>query len=255
MKSRIALFLGLFLVAYLFFLVWYMPAPYVLQRAQALVPAGTPVEIVDVQGFWHRGQATALTIEGRRLTDLSWRFRPLALFTGRLAVDCNFLAQGERFKVRLGRSLTGYFISNVTGRYPVAAINALLVPGEVLPVTGEIELAVEAIRVRENQLAGGTGEIVWHQAQTTLMPEIKLDGLRLTFEDAGGALGLKGNVVDLGGPVLVDLQLTLSPVGRYQCTGKIGTRGQANRQVLEGLKLLGRLDRNGTIKVNQSGTL
>lgn len=256
MKKRIVGYLVLFLTAYCFFLLWFMPASYVIQRLEVLTPAGVVVEASGTQGLWHRGQAAFLVVDNRRVSELDWRFRPFFLLTGRITVDVQFVAQDERFDLRLSRTLSDSIVSNINGRYPVSVINTFLAPAEALPVRGEIELAVESIKISRNQLSGGVGEIVWHQAESTFMPGVILDGLRLSFEDAhGSSEGVKGTLVDLGGPLLVDLQFTLSPDGRYQCTGTVGVREKGNRQVLEALKVLGRPDRNGMIQINQSGTL
>lgn len=123
-----------------------------------------------------------------------------------------------------------------------------------LPLDGILELNLAILRLNEKgRLHAAQGTIRLVQARSTLGQPVALGDfvIELTTRDEA----ILGDVTDSGGPLKVTGTLTLTPDNRYRFVGEISTRDKNNPHLQQALSLLGQPGRDGTRRIDVTGTL
>lgn len=231
-------------------LVWFLPARWVLPR---IAPQLRGLRLQQVQGLLWDGRAGQVqSADGRLLGQLSWRLSRTALF-GRLQAQLDFKGPHLEFSATLKRladakvALSDATVQADLTEWRPAMASPLGQPRGRLLVT-----------VKQALLQGGwplqlQGQVQWRQAvMRTPEGDVLLGNLRADAQAQGGVI--QARLLDDGrGPLQVDGQLQLSPLG-WRLDAALHPR-QTDPALRHWLAGLGRPDAQGTIHLQRSGGL
>lgn len=216
---------------------------------RALAPEG--VRLAGLSGTVWNGAATEGSLGGLYLSELTWRFRPLVLFTGK----AGFAVSG----VSPSGPLTGNFavapggavhVADVRGSVPLSAVGALAALGGV---DGVLELDIDTLVLEDGLPVSGTGtleltDLLARQLASEPLGNFRArlettgDVLTATFEDVSGMLDLSGT-------------LELRPDRSYSLTGQVAATQSAPQNLVRQLSFLGSPDANGKRSFRMEGSL
>lgn len=239
------------LIAYLVFMVIQFPATTLFGLLAQRVPDLT---LQQAQGSILQGSAHHLRVQDVEIKSLSWRWRPLDLITGRikyqLTAEDPVLALTGSISMDWNRR---FEFHDLSGRLPLTRVISLVNRASP-PLEGLLELDLATLRLDEKGLphtVQGTVRLI--RTHTTLGKPVELGDfdIELTTEDQG----ILGTVTDRGGPVRLTGNLTLTPDNRYRFVAEISARDNDDQHLRQTLSLLGPPGKDGTWKMDVTGTL
>lgn len=241
--------------AYAVFLVVLLPAGLVWEqvRDRGMVPAGVAVQ--GVTGTLWTGSAVAVTLPNNLvLSEVTWAFRPGALFTGRLGWSLSAQPPGGHLQGRVAVGAGGVSVSGTRADLDAASTAA---PFLVLPIVLEGRLALDLEHLalgRDGQVRAASGVLGWLDAGAGLPEAVPLGDLRA--ELATGEEGALRLVVrDQGGPLIAEGTVEVGPGGRYRIDGVAGSRAGADPRLAQALQMLGNPGPDGRTPIRLSGAL
>jgi len=209
------------IVAYVLFLAVNAPATWLAAQLQSRAPA---VQLAGVRGSLWSGEADRVNVQGVQLQTLHWRWRPLALFTGRLEFALDGRFQGEAVHSRAGITLAGRpYLRSTGGRL---AVQDLVVWFSRAPVelAGTLELDLERVDFPQPGLPVIEGRLVWPQARIVAPLELDLGQVVLTLAPNDGRT--RGPLVAQGGRLLVEGELSFDASGMYELEAGLRANGR-----------------------------
>lgn len=199
---------------------------------------------------WH-GKASQGTAGGIYLADINWRFRPLALLSGKLEFASNSkLASGffdANVAVGVGGSLT---LSNVAGAMPLDTLAG------VLPLTGiegDVSLQFAKIIVENGVPVEATGTLNIANLISRYLSPMRLGDYRAEFQTLDD--GISGSVESTSGVLEVAGTIKLSSDRNYVFLGKVAAKPTAPINIAQQLQLLGSPDSEGMREFRIEGQL
>ena len=213
-----------------------------------------PFQYQQIAGSLLRGQARNVALRGAEIESLTWRWTPLALLKGRVEYHITLAESQLRleglFGIGLDRELR---ILDVNGFVSLRQAISLALQAQ-LPLNGKVEVDLDEIRVGSDGLPRAVyGNVQLLNARTTLGRTFELGDFRteLTTDEQS----IVGTIRDIGGPLILNGTLTLTPDGRYRFTAQTALRDVNNRELREALDLLGRPSQDGKWKIDIKGVL
>lgn len=248
-------YLLLGLVAWLFFLLWRMPALVAYDLAaetldNTLTPAG-------IGGTVWRGEVQQLQLREYPLGRLNWQLSPWDLLVGDVAAEFALSREEASLQGRANAPFSGESVSleALRGRIPLSLLqpHLAMIP---LPLDGVVSLRLDQVEVAGDKprLERVVGRIVWHQAGVLAPQPLAFGDLQieLNTDDAGA---IEGKIGDSGGPLRLQAILTVDEGGDYRLKGKVGARASAPPALHNTLRMLGKADNEGDYPLNFSGRL
>jgi len=235
--------------AFLFFFVALLPASVLLR----FIPQD--VGLAGVTGTVWRGRADAMIVRGKDIGPLRWSNRPwrLALLEIDYAVELRPGDGTVEMDVRIapGGRLE---LADVTGRFPLAAIDGLLAPRGW---RGTADLAVERLSLQAGFPREALGSVVVRDLTAPGVRPLNIGSFELTLgEGAVGTEAISGRLSDLGtGPMRVRATLELKPDRSYLIKGEVAAGPEASGAVQRNLAFLGPPDSQGRRPFAIEGTL
>lgn len=200
--------------------------------------------------IWH-GRATQGSAAGIYLSNISWRFQPLALLRGRLgyAISSNpatgFLE--ANIAVGAGGSVS---MSDVSGAMSLAAL------GDTLPlkgIEGDVSLQFEELVFRNGWTVGANGTVsIDNLVSRYLSPSI-LGNYRAEFQSAED--GILGSVEAVDGVLELAGTIRLTPDRNYALVGQVAAKPNAPPGLRQQLQFLGTPDARGMRDFRVEGQL
>lgn len=252
MRKRFLAYSVLGLAAFLVFMLIQAPAALVTDHLGQRM-AGFGVQAV--QGTALSGAAQGVRWRAFQVENLVWRWRPLALFTGRLEFDLNIrdpetTLQGK-VALEMDRDLRFRALS---GRLPLAKLGALA-RQPALPMQGVVDFDLQELHLNAaGQPRSAHGLIRLLNLRTDLGQALDLGDFELQLRDASPN-SIQGTLKDAGGPLVLEGVLTVDPDGRYRLNGQAAVRDAGNQALRKTLQLLGPPNNNGQWPLNFSGVL
>ncbi len=247
--ARRYLLLGL--LAYLVFLAQQMPASLALSWLQSRF--GDTFVAYGVSGTLWQGRIQRLDVAGRSLRDVDWRWLPGEALLGRIGVALYARVDDGYVQAELLRGLDGdLLLRDVDGRLGMPKLLRLVrVPG--LKLGGELLLHLERLELDDDgRPVAARGRLAWLQAVTLFPQRLSLGDLQAVLSETDQ--GLRAQLSDAGGPLVLDGELLLSDAGRYTLELQLAAR-QRNTPLARALRMLGRPDAKGRVRLKQSGSL
>ena len=247
-KSWITLTLAL----YLAFLLWTLPASYVLSflEKRNVLPAGE-FSMAGVEGAWTDGRILAIKTGGVELNNLSWCFQPSGLIFGRLqfAITSDFAGGTVAGVLRVG--LGAVEVKQIQGGIPAASLGQIYLPG--FELSGVVEIEDLALVAKDGYLSGGSGQLAWRNAKVKSPYQMALGGVKLDLSTENDGIIFKIN--DLGGSLQTNGLGFLSAQGKYSFDGTIGARQGSSPELATFLQILGRPGADGMVKLEFKGQM
>jgi len=160
---------------------------------QWLAPAD--VALQGISGSIWNGRAREAGAGGLYLTDVRWRFRPLAVFAGRIeyAVSAAPVAGFVEADLSLrAGGTTG--LENVTASLPIAALGPFI---EVAGLDGKIDLEIARLLIRDGLPVDAEGTVTLSGLVIRPLAPSVLGDYRATVETVEGVI--RGDVEDFSG--------------------------------------------------------
>ena len=240
------------LAAFLLFLLLRVPANLVTGQVGTRL---SDFSVQDVEGTATEGTMLGARWRGARIERLTWRWRPLALLTGRL----EFSLQVDDPEIKLtGNAALGLNrkvrFRDLTGRLPLARLGSLTGAASP-PLQGIAEFTLRELDVNAaGRPLAAYGVVQLLNLRTTLGQPLNVGDFVVQL-DSAGAEGIQGTIKDDKGPLALAGTLSLSPDGRYRFDGQAGIRDAGNQALRQALNLLGPPGGDGRWTLKFSGVL
>lgn len=250
--KKVKPWIALTILFYLLFLVWGIPARYVvalLEQRNFLPAAG--LSITGVEGAWSDGRILELKIDKVTLSNIGWRFQPSGLLTGCLQFGLSGnLATGKVAGIlRLG--INQIELRQIAGQIPAAALGKIYLPG--FELSGLVAARDLSLVVNDGYLTGGSGQLAWSEAKVSSPYQMSLGGVILTL--ATEKDGLLYKLSDQGGGLQANGLGLLTAQGNYSYDGTVGARQGSSPELATFLQIIGRPGADGMVKVKFKGQI
>ncbi len=236
--------------AYLIFLVSSAPASWAVQFLQDRLPG---LQLTSAQGTLWSGQARRFEFKGQTVTDLAWRWRPLALLLGRVEYQLQGSWAGEPAALKVGSSLTGNtYLADVSAKVAPQILLADILPGGTV-LQGQLTMELEKVELSsQGHLPILYGQIRWPDAEVISPQNYKLGDVLLELApDDHKTLGkLKAE----NGQMHIDGTLELEVTGDYSLLADVRPEGELPAAVKNGLDMFAEY-RDGQYRLDLSGNL
>lgn len=251
-KAKLKSWLALTLAFYLLFLLWGLPAQYVVSFLQKrnVLPA-VMSSLSGVEGAWTAGRILAIKTGGIELSNLSWRFQPSGLIFGRLqfALACDLADGAAAGILRVNHDTVE--IEQIRGQIPAASLAQIYLPG--VELSGMMEIEDLGLIAKDGYLVGGSGQLAWRNAEVNSPYRMSLGGVMLDLSTENDGVLFKVN--DLGGGLQTSGLGFLTSQGKYSFDGNIGARQGSSPELATFLQILGRPGADGMVKLEFKGQL
>lgn len=199
---------------------------------------------------WH-GRASALSVSGVYLSDVSWRFQPLRLFTGKLSYRIKGAPASGFLEGNVGIGVGGRMsINDLSASVPLELFAA---PLKIRGLAGKASLRFDRIQLRDGLPVAADGTI---EVNNLVAP-------RLSRDSIGGYLaefftqsdGVSATVEDTDGVIDLAGSLMLKEDRSYQFLGKVLAKPAAPASIQRQLEYLGSANDRGQRELRLEGTL
>jgi general secretion pathway protein N len=204
-----------------------------------------------ITGSVWRGQAREGAVAGIYLTDLRWRFKPLALFRGEATFGISAKPVSGFVDAEIGIGLGGSVsLSNVSAALPIRSLERLVAVGGI---DGDIRLQMERLVLKDGVPVDAAGVVDVANLVIRPLAASTLGDYRATVETDGQTI--RGIVHDTSGVLDVSGDIELSPERSYSFIGLIAARPEAPATVSDQLQYLGSADAEGRRSFRLEGQL
>ncbi len=238
--------LAFFIVAFLFGLIYTIPAHLALPYLPPDVQAG------GIEGTVWNGQAQKLKLDNFDFGEVQWRIQPLHLLLGRLQAyvtfkQSNLRGQGDVTVKRGELDLEAFRVTGNTEFLSpyIAAYGA--------SVNGPFELDIDSLQATAIGPQEAQGHLIWQNALLKTPAELALGDIEVELKQQGdiaiATLKGNGNALNLNG------QADLKPGWQYTTNLKFEPTSDTPEQVRQTLALFGRPDARGAVVFSHNGAL
>lgn len=237
------------LVAYGIFLIATLPAAHAYDWFKNSL---TPLRLYGLEGSVWSGRAQDAELSGYyRLGKVTWEAHPWTLLLGR--IEASWAARDGLTDARghVTRTLTGATrFTDVTGQFAVGELAPLFTALAAKP-EGVLRARLDEIEI-DGAVVAARGTLNWENAAFITPQPVTLGAF--TMNIVTDNTGVKGTLLDKGGPLKAQGVLTLKPDGNYQFTGSFSAQpGAKQSELLQALSWLGAPGPDGKISVFWSG--
>lgn len=209
------------------------------------------VRLAGISGSVWRGQASEGEIGQLYVSDIRWSVRPLALLTGRLALDLSLNPAGGFVETQASVSALGNVrLTNAQGGVTIAALQNLIpMPG----IEGNLRLDLAELAISDGLPTSATGTIdVFGLVARGLSPT-PIGDFRAQLASTDGAVS--GSLEDLSGVLDIAGSLRISADRSYVIEGLVAPRPAAAQSIVSQLQFLGSPNERGQRQFRLEGRL
>jgi len=209
------------------------------------------VKLSGIRGSIWNGKVVEGSAGGIYFTGLSWRFKPLALFTGKAVFDTSINTTGGPISMSFGVGPGGRLsMKDVTGSLSLAAIHPALQQNRI---DGMLNIQLQSL-VLENgwptEIIGSVG--VGNLVAGALGPD-SLGNFRAEFTTEQKVIA--GLVEDAGAVLDVTGTISLTDDRGYAMVGFVSPNDETPPAINQNLRFLGSADANGQRQFRFEGSL
>ncbi|WP_070988328.1 type II secretion system protein N [Halofilum ochraceum] len=249
MKKRIALFVGVALLAWLSGLAAGLPAA---RAIDWFAPEG--VTAAGVSGTLWQGRAARIDTGGPApVTGAVWDLSGWQLLRGRLAADTRFRFAGLEGSGYLASGGGRIDADGLTLRGPAAGLGDLLPRLPVEPA-GQLLVRVEAATLADGRIERLEGRMQWSEAALSAPFDLDLGMVRASIEPAGNGDGYAIELDSEGGALDIGGVANLQPDGEYRLDLRLTPTASAPDGLRETLGLAAQREGDG-FRVRRTGRL
>ena len=202
-----------------------------------------------ISGTVWDGAAREATVDGFYLRDLDWRFRPLALLTGKLGFVVETKLASGFVEGELALGIGTIRARNLKAQLPLQSIDAVAAFG----ASGSLSADLAEIKVVDGLPAVADGTL---QVAGLTLPYVQrepLGGFRA--EMFTGDSGITASVEDTAAVLDFAGSLQLAFDGAYEFNAQIGPTDRTSPQLREQLRFVGPQNDRGQYEIRQNGRL
>ena len=209
------------------------------------------VQMNGISGSIWSGEVTEGTVGGVYFSDLSWKFKPLRLFLGKVAVDANLNTKAGRVSSTASVGITGVVrLTDLNGNLVLSAIH----PGfRSNRIDGTVRVNMDYLELQNGFPSDALGAIDVANLVAGVLGPDSLGNFHadITTSEAG----IVAAVTDAEASITLNGNIVLSPNRDYQFIGNIGATGATPPAMRQNLRFLGTPDENGQHAFRFEGSL
>lgn len=241
------------IICYIGFLLSTLPANVVYGYWKQYMGKEVPLQAEGLNGSVWTGNAAQAYVAGQSLQKVKWHFNVAQLLLANTELALEFSVEDGYGKGILGRSLWGgVYANNIEAWLPMGMVLPLFKLGSLQP-GGALAVNLADLEIKNNSVATALGSLVWQDAEITILKPMPLGSIKIELEPTDE--GVKGIIADMGGPLEVEGLLTLSHEGKYDFSAEVAVRDPQQLDLVNAIRSLGRPDRSGKVKLQQSGDI
>lgn len=249
--NRVIKLIVLAVTGFVFFMLVTFPAEYAYQIVHSRIKN---LSLSSINGTLWNGSAGFVQYKTTPLGSVNWSLHPHDILRGHLETDFSLVSDKMQTKGTAGREIFGpAYTKNLNGYVPAALLGKHLGIKTVTPA-GKLHFSIKRMEFSpKGRLEAAVGQITWEQAGITSPTQAVLGNLNvdITTEKEG----IVFNISDENSPIKVKADLLVCPDGKYELNGKLIPTPAAQAGLSNSLKLLGKPDKNGVIKIKYAGRL
>ena len=209
------------------------------------------VSLAGIDGSVWSGTAREASAGGVYMRDLAWRFKPLSLFTGKIAYAIEARPSSGFVDANVAVGLTGNVTMNdVKASLPIKALQqALPVPG----ISGDVNLQFERLQLVDGLPVAADGTVEVANLVAPLVHRASIGGYRAEFftQEAG----VMASVEDTDGVVDLAGSLQISTDRSYQFIAQLAAKSNTPANVRQQMQFLGSANERGQHELRLEGEL
>lgn len=199
------------------------------------------ISVSGIRGTVWNGSATEANLAGVYASNLSWSFRPLALFTGRLAYDVTVNPAGGYLESVAAVGFGGdLMLSDAQGGVTLSALRPYLPLGGV---DGSVRVELSRFVLDDGLPAAAEGWVELLGLQVHDLAPQPLGNFRTDLSGDDG--NISGTLQSLEGALDVTGSFSLDENRNYLLEGTVAPTGEAPASVVRQLEYLGSADAAG----------
>ena len=236
-------------ILYLLFLVISLPANVVWSLAPQQLKRG--VIVSNLQGSAWSASADSIIVNGIDLGKSNWTLNPLLLFVGKLGG--HITVRNAMSEVQSGFAIqTDQLVelSNLTGEFNAAMLDPAFRP---FTFAGIIKSDLDTLELQRKARLMASGTLQWNNASITGVQEVALGNVLLNASPE--AKGTRLQVSNEGGLIAISGDIRVAGNGRYTLNLLLSNRDKRRTDINTILSVLGRLDAQSRVRLNQQGML
>ena len=236
---------------FIFFMLVTFPAEYAYQAIHSRI---NKLSLSGINGTLWSGSAGYVQYQSIPLGSLNWSLHPHDILRGHIETDFTLTSDQMQTSGTAGREILGAaYTKNLKGHISAALLSKQLGIKTVVPA-GKLHFSMQRMEFSpKGRLESAIGHITWEQAGISSPAQAALGNLNviITTEKEG----IVFNISDENSPIKVKAELLVCPDGKYELNGQLTPTPAAQTGLSNSLKLLGKPDKNGVIKIKYMGRL
>lgn len=209
------------------------------------------VAIAGIEGTIWSGRAAEGEVAGLYLSDIGWRMRPLAIFTGRLsyAVEADAASGFASADVALGIGGRAS-IENLTASFSLQALQQIAgMPG----LDGAAIARFERLVFEDGVPVAANGVLEVDDLRAPIVHRSPIGGFRAEFFTQ--ETGIVASIEDVDAVVDLAGSLSLTPDRNYQFVGQVAPTDNTPSGMRDQLRYLGTPNERGNYEIRLEGRL
>lgn len=238
---------------YVLFLIISFPASIVFGYVEKYPALSRQLKLSSVQGSIWAGQARQVRIAGIQFGHISWQLQTLPLLWGTVSIKINFSDADAKGYGKLAITLGGnILVEDMKVSMPIEKL-APVMYGMPVTFSGEMNALVEEMELVKGNRINVKGRVVIAKAGMAAPQRIEYGDivLKLSPDSSGSKIIL----ADQGGPLILNGNINLKGNGRYVIDMKLGARENASKELVTGLRFMGRRDESGIYHYTSNGKI
>ena len=220
---------------------------------QKFIPPNSPVQLQSVTGTVWSGEAMQATWQKNPLGKLEWTLRPLSLLTGKLGVDFRLENNGIQVdgEALIDRNqqvvLTDTDAEVDVSNLPLDSAKLLVTP------EGHIHADIRQLKIVNRNIDSADATLIWKPASITAPVAMPLG--EITLDVSGEDGNLTGKLKSKNSPVDATGNLAIAKNGQLTADIRIRPNAKTPQDIRELLPMLGKQERDGSVKIHHQGRI
>ncbi len=209
------------------------------------------LKLIGISGTAWRGAALQGAVNDVYIRDLTWRIKPLALFTGKAAFETSVATaagsvSGDIY-AGIGGSIT---LHDASGRLSLADVHPALRQNRI---AGSLEFDLDSLDLRDGLPVQAAGKLTLNNLTAGAFGSAPLGTFEATFSSQEN--GIVGSVADVAAVVDVVGTIELNQDRTYLFLGSVAETSKTPANISQNLRFLGSADANGRRQFRFEGEL
>lgn len=210
------------------------------------------IAVGGISGSVWSGTAQNASSSGVYVTNLSWRFKPLRLFTGKLAYAVAARPATGFVEADVGFGFGGAIhVTDLQGAISLQLLEQLAV---VRGIRGDASLRFERLTFKDGIPVAAEGAVEVSNLVIPMVATESIGGYRAEFHPQQDG-GINASVEDTDGALDLAGRIALAPDRSYQFRGLIAAKPETPASLRQQLRFLGTPNDRGQHELNLDGQL